>query len=194
MTVPPFVTRPSTQAERGRDRPVGEQPAPRAEQHRMDDQVPAIHQAGREQRLDEVTAAVHLELRTHGLFQGGDRLGDVAGPTGPTCPRSARGTPRGHVLGRPVQRDRVLVRGSTRPEAREDVVRPPPEQQVERLGHQLLHLLADLVVEVVERPAAQGEVTARVLVGSAGRLVRSATSRVSASAKATCVTVSSSRD
>ncbi|SAK61803.1 hypothetical protein AWB82_03059 [Caballeronia glebae] len=90
------------------------------------------------------------------------------------APVERAGAMRGHVLRYAIEHigDGAALRigGNVRPVRREYVVGATPEQQLERLREQTLHVLADGFVGIGNDPAAETEVAACVFGRAAGSL------------------------
>src|SRR5437588_2955218 len=99
-----------------------------------------------EQRLNQVAASVHLELRAIFLLELPDLADDIAVDRDGLLPIGADGPVRDDVFRRPI--DRIAGRvGRLRPKTGKDVVGLPAQEQIERMAHLLAHRLADGVVE-----------------------------------------------
>ena len=120
-----------------------------------------------QERLDQVRAAVHLQLGSIFLLECRDAFGCVALDQHRGAPLQLAMTPRSDVLGGVVQRLGARVVRGVRPVRGEDVVRLASEEEVERRAHRLAHDLTHHVVPVVHRPATQREAVTVVLSRSA---------------------------
>ena len=113
---------------------VGEQPRALAEDHGDDDELDLVDEVVVEQRPDQGTAAVHLQLSPRLGFQLADGRREVTGEDGRVRPLRVGDRGRGEVLGRRVQGvgDRMAAPMHRAPVRGEEVVGPPAEQ--ERVG------------------------------------------------------------
>src|SRR5918999_3239528 len=146
-----------------------EQALPVAEDDREDPHAELVDQAVPDEGLDEVRAAVDLELWTLLLLETGHSLADVALEQLRVLPLQARERPGSHVLGGAVELRRAGLVG-VRPVRGEDLVGLPAEDQVERLPHEFAHNLAHLIVPEGNRPAAVLEAAGGIFLGAAGCL------------------------
>src|SRR2546428_193390 len=118
-----------------------------------------------QQGLDEVAAAVNLELRAIRGLELANLAGYIAADVHRRLPVGLHRLVRYDVLRRPVDRGASLV-GLLRPEPGEDVVRRAPKQKIKGMAHLLGHHFADELVEVGHRPAAELEAARRVFLGA----------------------------
>jgi transketolase len=154
----------------GRDSAVGEQPLPRTEHEREDPQPVGVDQVVPQECLDEIPAAMHLQLGAIPLLECRDALGHVAVDQYRVAPLQRGPAARRDVLGGVVQLLGARIVSGVRPEPGEDVVGLAAEHQIERHTHRLAHDLAHLLVPVVHGPAPVRELPAVVLPGPARRL------------------------
>src|SRR5215471_2624924 len=149
-----------------RDGAIREQALARPDDQGEDPQAVLVDEAVAQQRLDQVAAAMHLQLRAVALLERRDALGGVPLDQDRSAPLERGMTARRDVLGGLVQGlGAGLLRG-VRPVGGEDVVGLAPENEVERGAHRLAHDLAHLLVPVVHRPAAVPEAAVVVLAWS----------------------------
>src|SRR5215203_3017280 len=128
-----------------------------------------VDEAVLEQRLDQVPAAVHLQLGAILLLARADPVGHLALYQLLVLPVELGELRRGHVLGRIVERLSAWIVG-VRPVGRENLVGVATEDEVEGLRHRLSHRPLHLLVPVAERPAAVLEAATAILLGAARRL------------------------
>src|SRR5690606_5437394 len=140
-----------------------ERPLARAEQHREDQQVVAVHQAGVGERMAELGAAVHRDRTTLGLLERGDVVEGTQHRSRP--PRVALGEGGGDDVARHGVVAGELLHG--RPDRRELLVGAASQQQ--RRGLRLLPAL-DLVRGLLERNVLEGPAGVAVAGVAAGRL------------------------
>jgi hypothetical protein len=151
----------------GRDRAVREQAFARPDDQGEDPEAELVDEVVAQERLDQVPAAVHLQLRPIFLLERGDPFGRVSLDQDRLAPLQCGTTPRNDVLGRVVQRLGAGLVCGVRPVGGEDVVGLAPEQEVERRAHRLPYDLAHPLVPVVDRPATESEAAALVLFRTA---------------------------
>src|SRR5829696_2940304 len=120
-----------------------------------------------QQRLDQVGAALYLQLWPIFLLECRDAFGRVSLDQDRVAPLQHGTTPRRDVLGGLVQRLGTGIVCGVRPMCGEDMVGLASENEVERRAHRLAHDLTHLLVPIVYRPATVREPAAVVLSGSA---------------------------
>jgi len=108
---------------------------------------------------------VNLELRAIRGLELANLAGYVAADVHRRLPVGLHRLVRYDVLRRLVDRGASLV-DLLRPEPGEDVVRRAPQQKIKGMAHLLGHHLADELVEVGHRPAAELEAARRVFLGA----------------------------
>ena len=116
-----------------------------------------------QQRLDQVRAAVHLQLRAVLLLERRDAVGRVSLDQDRVTPLQGGTAPRRDVLGGVVEHLAARLLGGGRPVGGHDVVGPASQDHGERPARRLAHDLAHLLVPVVHRPAAEREAAVVVL-------------------------------
>src|SRR5829696_976174 len=154
----------------GGDGAFREQAFTRPDDEGEDPQAALIDEVVAQQRLDQVPAAMHLQLRTIFLLECRDALGRVSLYQHRLAPLQRGMTPRRNILGGVFQRPGPSLLRGVRPVRCEDIVGLASENELERPAHRLAHDLTHLIVPVVHPPAAVREAAAIVLFGSARSL------------------------
>jgi len=106
-----------------------EQALARPDDEREDPQAVLVDKVVAQQRLDQVSAAVHLQLWPVFLLERRDALGRVPLDQDRVVPLQRGTTPRRDVLGGVVQRLGAGIVGGVRPMRGEDVVGPASEDE-----------------------------------------------------------------
>src|SRR5438552_210497 len=133
-------------AETRRLRSLAEEPLSGSQGDGINLEPELVDQIVLEQRLNQVAASVHLELRAIFLLELLDLADDIAVDGDGLLPVGADRAVRDDIFRRPI--DGIAGRVCRlRPKTGKDVVGLPAQKQVEGMAHLLAHRLADRVIE-----------------------------------------------
>src|SRR5947207_3529537 len=154
---------------------VAEQALAAPEHDGMDQKPKLVHQPGCEQLAHHVAATPRQQVGAVLVFERAYRVSEVALERMAVLPVKRIGSVRSDVLGHAVEpvSDGVAAAGLhpfARPIRREYLVGTTPQQQLERLGEEVLQGLADELVGVGHYPATEAEVAAGIFVRATGGL------------------------
>src|SRR5437773_12058188 len=160
------------QGESRRLRVVGEQALAAPEHDGINQKPKLVDQPGCEQLAHYIAATPRQQIGAVLVFERAYRVRKVALQRMTVLPVKRIGSVRSDVLGHAVEpvSDGVAagIVPFARPIRREYVIGTTPQQQLERLGEQVLQGLADELVGV--GPAAEAEVAAGIFLRSTGGL------------------------